>query len=71
MPTFIIEREMPHCGEMKPEELEAIARKSNDVLAEIPVRYKPKGYLSGYIEGNSSAADEIVCWQMQQQYDPS
>ena len=35
MPTFVIERDMPDCGGLSQEELEAIAATSNAILADM------------------------------------
>lgn len=38
MPRFLIERELPGAGNLSPDDLQAIARKSCDVLAELGPR---------------------------------
>lgn len=43
MPRYIIEREV---GELKPEELDAIGRRSNEVLSDMPDVVWIKSYIS-------------------------
>ncbi|MFO1066944.1 MAG: DUF4242 domain-containing protein [Geminicoccaceae bacterium] len=53
MPTFVIEREIPGADKLRPEELQAIAAKSNEVVAGLGVPYR---WITSYVAG-----DKIYC----------
>ncbi len=53
MPVFVIEREVPGAGELGPEALQAIAAKSNAVVAGLGVPYR---WITSY-----AAGDRIYC----------
>jgi hypothetical protein len=53
MPTYVIEREIEGAGNLCPEELKAIAQKSNGVLAELAPAVQ---WLESYV-----TADRIYC----------
>ncbi|MGZ5180946.1 MAG: DUF4242 domain-containing protein [Ramlibacter sp.] len=49
MPKFVIEREIPGAGQMKAEELQAVSRKSCDVLREMGPQVQ---WVQSYVTGN-------------------
>ena len=49
MPTYLIEREIPSAGTLGPEELRAVAQKSNGVLAEMGGAVQ---WLESYVTAN-------------------
>ena len=53
MPKYVIERELPGAGGMKPEELQAISRKSCDVLETMGPKVQ---WIQSYVTG-----DKIYC----------
>ena len=53
MPKYVIERELPGAGSMKPEELQAISRKSCDVLEAMGPQVQ---WIQSYVTG-----DKIYC----------
>jgi hypothetical protein len=53
MYKFIVERNIPNAGSLSPQELQAIARASNNVLQEMGVPYH---WLESYVAG-----DKIYC----------
>ena len=53
MPKYIIERELPGAGKLSPQEVQSIARKSNEVLAEMGPGIQ---WLHSYVTG-----DKVYC----------
>ena len=53
MPKFLIEREIPGAGDLKPEELQAISQKSCGVLQEMGPRIQ---WVESYVTG-----DKVYC----------
>ena len=53
MPKFVIERNLPGAGSLSSDELHAIAKKSNEVLADMAPRAQ---WLQSYV-----TADKIYC----------
>ena len=53
MPKFLIEREIPGAGELKPEELQAISQKSCGVLQEMGPKIQ---WVESYVTG-----DKVYC----------
>ena len=53
MPKFVIERTLPGVGNMKPEELQAVSRKSCDVLQDMSPQVQ---WVQSYVTG-----DKIYC----------
>lgn len=53
MPKYIIERELPGAGKLSPQEFQSIARKSNEVLAEMGPGIQ---WLHSYVTG-----DKVYC----------
>ena len=53
MPKFLIEREIPGAGDLKPEELQAIAQKSCSVLQEMGPQIQ---WVESYVTG-----DKVYC----------
>ena len=53
MPKFLIEREIPGAGDLKPEELQAISQKSCSVLQEMGPRIQ---WVESYVTG-----DKVYC----------
>ena len=53
MPRFLIERELPGAGNLSPDDLQAISRKSCDVLAELGPRIQ---WVQSFV-----ADDRIYC----------
>ena len=53
MPKFLIEREIPGAGELKPEELQAISQKSCGVLQEMGPQIQ---WVESYVTG-----DKVYC----------
>ena len=53
MPKFLIEREIPGAGELKPEELQAISQKSCSVLQEMGPQIQ---WVESYVTG-----DKVYC----------
>jgi len=53
MPKYIIEREIPQAGDLSPEELQAISRKSCGVLKELGPQIQ---WVQSYVTG-----DKIFC----------
>jgi hypothetical protein len=64
MQTFIIERTVPGAGDLSPEELGAIAQKSNDVVASLGVPYTwHESFAAGdkiYCVHSAESADVIL-----------
>jgi hypothetical protein len=53
MPTYIIERDVPGASKLTSEQLQGIARKSNEVVAGLGVPYK---WITSYVAG-----DKLYC----------
>jgi hypothetical protein len=53
MPTYIVEREVPGASKLSADQLQGIARKSNEVVAGLGVPYK---WITSYVAG-----DKLYC----------
>ena len=53
MPKFVIERELPGAGKLRPEELRAISEKSNGVLSSLGTKIQ---WVQSYVTD-----DKIIC----------
>lgn len=64
MQTFIIERNVPGAGDLSPDELRAIAQRSNDVVASLDVPYVwHESFAAGdtiYCVHSAESADAIL-----------